>query len=723
MVVLVIGIWVSAQAYFVLENRGLQDIENEFILVAQQRFYLFQLELENNFNVLKSVFSFYESSEIVTRSEFRTFAGSAIRGKPGVVALGWVFPVSYAQRSDYEQAARLEGLEGFEITERDEERKLVKAGKRGEYFPVYYIHPYEGNEDVLGLDAGSEEKCRDVILKARDSGELAVTSGITRDRDDRYFFIGVIPVYRKNTSHDTAKERRENIKGYVIGVFHAGDIMEQALSYLMPLGIDIYLYDLSGKKERELLYLHRSRVNAKDVKTYKTHRGHSRYTDLDFSKQISVADRKWLINFKAVPGFAASGKNWRADEALFMGITLTILLSMYFAGSIRRTIQREILVKDLSREIQERERTERELELSRERYALAQEVANIGTWDWDVASGDVVWSKQIYRLFGFPEDEFNPTYERFFNCVHPDDKQHFTDSINECMDKGKEYDEEYRIICADGTVKWVSGKGNVFRDEYGKPARMMGTLFDITARRNMKDLILAKNKELESFVYTVSHDLKTPLVTIQGFLGLFRSQKGVNFGANGVHYLNRINANVEYMKDLIHDLLEFSRVGKKAAEPESVEITGLIHESARPFIKKMEDNGIKFDVEGEDKCRIFADKYRLKQLIDNLISNAVKFFDPDKKEKWIKIRCGMRGRNVLLSIKDNGIGIDPKYHEKIFEIFQRLKETSRDIEGTGVGLALVKKIVEESKGKIQVISAAGEGTEFMIELPPEIRDT
>ncbi|UCH88322.1 MAG: PAS domain-containing protein [Thermoplasmata archaeon] len=150
----------------------------------------------------------------------------------------------------------------------------------------------------------------------------------------------------------------------------------------------------------------------------------------------------------------------------------------------------------LSRDITKRKRAEESLKLSEERYALAQKVANIGSWDWNILTGELHWSEQIEPMFGFSQGKFGRTYEAFLDCVHPEDRQYVIDCVNACIEDSKEYDIEHRIFWPDGTIRIVSETGDVFRDENGKARRMVGIVMDITERKKVEERIIFLNNLL-----------------------------------------------------------------------------------------------------------------------------------------------------------------------------------------------------------------------------------
>jgi signal transduction histidine kinase len=222
----------------------------------------------------------------------------------------------------------------------------------------------------------------------------------------------------------------------------------------------------------------------------------------------------------------------------------------------------------------------------------------------------------------------------------------------------------------------------------------------------------AKNAELDSFVYVVSHDLKSPLVAIQGMASMIAADHADRLDERGRRYLERISANVAQMERLIADLLALSRVGREARRPERIAVNEIVDDVLAELADTIRSRGVKVTC-GDLGC-VVGIRTQLVQVWTNLVSNAVKYLG-DQPEPVVEISATDRGDVVEYRVRDNGIGIDAAYHARIFELFQRLQDV--DAEGSGVGLPIVKKIVEAAGGRVWVESVKGAGATFSFTWP------
>jgi signal transduction histidine kinase len=227
--------------------------------------------------------------------------------------------------------------------------------------------------------------------------------------------------------------------------------------------------------------------------------------------------------------------------------------------------------------------------------------------------------------------------------------------------------------------------------------------------------LAAKNTELETFVYTVSHDLKTPIVTIEGFIGALREDFGDHIDEAAEKYLDYMSDASRRMELLINDLLFLSRVGRLPEIKIEFSFDDLMEQVLKVLQPKIDERGVTLNVE-KGLPLIYGEMERLGQVMENLLSNAVKYIGKENPSPRIDVGVLKPGEQKVFFVRDNGIGIEKKYYQKIFEIFQRLPSGKISGEGTGVGLTIVKRIIEHHGGKIWLESEPGKGTTFFFTL-------
>ena len=287
------------------------------------------------------------------------------------------------------------------------------------------------------------------------------------------------------------------------------------------------------------------------------------------------------------------------------------------------------------------------------------------------------------------------------------------------LDTGQEKVDIFRMRRKDGSAIWVEDHGRYVHDEHGNVIFHEGILRDITPRmvdeaerEKLIHELEAKNAELERFTYTVSHDLKAPLITITGFLGYLEEDAVVGNMERLQQDGQRIKDAVGRMKLLLDELLELSRIGRLMNPPEKAAFEDLAKGALSIVRGRLAERHTTVTIQ-PDLPDVFGDRQRLTEVLQNLIDNAAKFMG-DQPDPHIEIGCLEKGHEQVFYVKDNGSGIDPRFHEQIFGLFNKLDPS---IEGTGVGLALVKRIIEVHGGRIWVESEVGAGATFYFTIP------
>lgn len=336
-------------------------------------------------------------------------------------------------------------------------------------------------------------------------------------------------------------------------------------------------------------------------------------------------------------------------------------------------------------------------------------------------------SPQVEKYFGYQPAEWINNPQLWLDIIHPEDRPEVEEKILESRRSGDFYEAEYRLKTKKGQYLWVQDNALPVKDTTGQPLFVQGLLIDINSRKNTEAALQEynvklerSNRELQDFAYIASHDLQEPLRKIQAFGERIETKYGGELGDVGKDYLKRMQQSAARMQNLINDLLSYSRVTSKANPFVKIDLNKVLKDVLGDLGERFKATGGKAEV--YDLPEIEADPIQMRQLLQNLVSNALKFHKPDTSP-IIKIHCQMKdhhnGRknpHIQLFVEDNGIGFDEKYLDRIFQPFQRL-HGRLDYEGSGIGLAICRKIVERHTGSITAKSTPGEGTTFIITLP------
>jgi len=373
------------------------------------------------------------------------------------------------------------------------------------------------------------------------------------------------------------------------------------------------------------------------------------------------------------------------------------------AGTVERSGEWQLVA--FARDITERKRAEQALQESERKFRTLLENLPQKIFYKDRQSVYVSCNENYARdlsisvgeIAGKTDYDFYP--EDFAEKYRADDKR--------VMDSGtaEHIDEEY---IEHGERRWVHTVKTAVRDERSNIVGVLGIFWDITEQRKAQEALQAKNSELQSFVYTVSHDLRGPLVSVDGFAKLLADEYSERLDAQGQHYLERLQANVSRMDSMLSDLLELSRVGRTDEPRQAVEVRQVVADALDSLAAVIRESGAQVKV-ADDLPTVWYSRTRLFQVFSNLISNAIRFSRPGEVPQ-VEIGWLPQVRSYVFFVKDNGIGIAEGDGPKVFEIFSRLKQ--KDVEGTGIGLAIVKRIVENHGGEVGVDSVPGQGSTF-----------
>ena len=385
-------------------------------------------------------------------------------------------------------------------------------------------------------------------------------------------------------------------------------------------------------------------------------------------------------------------------------------------ASLTRAVEGSIERHAMARELGERERALRD---SRARLQLTLDGGEMGTWEWDFTSDEVFYDDRTVELWDLDPTEIQLA-SQMFDQIHPEDLERVLEAVEEAKTSPSgRYESEFRVLLGGGHVRWLVGRGSVTRDERGEPVSLFGLNFDVTDRHEQEAALQQKNAEMERFTYTVSHDLKSPLVTITGFLGLLHTHLDAGHLDKARDAANRVLGAAERMSLLIQDLLTLSRAGRSSGTPEPVDLDALAGRLASEFAPRATAANGTVRVEGP-LGTVLAGPQGIAEAVENLLSNAVRYGLGGGGSAVVVRSERTRMGGLRLIVEDDGPGVPPAYRDRVFELFQRL---SSDRDGTGVGLAVVARVMEVLGGKAAVESAGGpdghEGARFVLTFPTE----
>jgi PAS domain S-box-containing protein len=363
-------------------------------------------------------------------------------------------------------------------------------------------------------------------------------------------------------------------------------------------------------------------------------------------------------------------------------------------------------------------KNEAELVAIRKRYELAIKGSRAGIWEYDILSDEIYNSPVWKAMLGFREDEFSSiNLKSFMDRVHPEDKDKVANAAQAHLYNKMPYLLEFRLIKEDGSILWVLDSGQAVWDEQGNPTKMVGSIVDIGERRKAEEkiieqnVLLAKaNKELDRFVYSASHDLRSPLSSILGLINLMEKANDKNEAQT---YLGLMRGRIKVLDDFIKEIVSYSQNARLEVENKTFNL--------HRFATEVVDN-LKFAEEAKDldiviNCpmdlMVYTDARRLNVILNNLIGNAIKYKDASKLKPFVVIDAKSISSGCEICIKDNGIGISENHLPKIFDMFYRASDKSY---GSGLGLYIVKETMEKMGGTISVESQHHQGSLFKLSL-------
>jgi len=358
-----------------------------------------------------------------------------------------------------------------------------------------------------------------------------------------------------------------------------------------------------------------------------------------------------------------------------------------------------------------------EVETRDARLEMMLAASGTGFWEWDIVTGDLVWSEAIFRQHGLEPGPRAPDYATYIDTIHPDDRGTFESAIAAAIEGGGSFTLDFRIVWPDGSVHWTQGAGRVFRDETGRAIRMLGTGQDITERKRLiedRDRLLAEEHRAgefrEAFVDVISHELRTPITTIMGLAQILARPGRTDDEASRAALLEDVRSESERLNRLVEDLLVLSRIerGRLEVEPEPLEPRRLLEGAVAHEARELSSITVETDLE-RDLPIVAGEATYIEQIVRNLLGNAAKYAPPGSH---VVVSARKRDGLVEVRVSDDGPGIPPASIERIFELFYRDPESARIVAGSGIGLFVCATLIEAMGGSIWARRRPEGGSEF-----------
>ncbi|TYQ26913.1 PAS domain-containing protein [Pseudanabaena sp. UWO310] len=374
--------------------------------------------------------------------------------------------------------------------------------------------------------------------------------------------------------------------------------------------------------------------------------------------------------------------------------------------------------------------TEEKLRKSDTHLKTAQRIGKLGSWEFDPHNGQILWSDEMFQIFGRDPEIGTPTFEELQQLIHPDDREFHQQLVQSAISEIQPYNLEIRFYRFDGSLGYIQSRGEPIVDEVGHLLLLIGTTLDITDRkqseaklRQTTAQLAASNHELEAFAYSVSHDLRSPLRAIDGFSKALIEDYGDKFDDDAKDYFDRIRRNVARMGTLIEDLLRLSRVSRSEMQYSQVNLSQLVQEQLDELQSLEPARQVEMAI--ADGVVVLADLALMRIAISNLIQNAWKFTShhPIARIEFGVIAsqgdraniANIQDDQLVYFVRDDGAGFDMNYANLLFGVFQRLHNTN-EFAGTGIGLATVQRAIHRHCGQVWAEGAVEKGATFYFTL-------
>ena len=714
---------------------------------AGERAQLLQTQVLCSMEALHSIGALMNTRGEVDRRAFRAFVQDALARQPDLQALGWTPCVPAALRAQYEAAAQADGWPNFEFTQKDAKGNTVRAADAEGYLPVYYVEPLKTNYTAVGFNLASDPARRAALQQARETNSAVATSAIhlVQESENQLGFIVYLPVYQPAPSAPGAS-RGKTLKGFASAVFRVQNLLRPVMQDLASEGLEVSVLD-SSAGGASLLHL----------------AGPAVVQGPEGTAQLTIAGRQWLVTLRPTPEFVAAHTGGQSRTILVTGLLITFLLTAYIFNGMRRTSEIELRVTErtlqLSNEVADRKRAEELARLAEARYRSIFENSIEGIFQTSPDGRYISANRALAEIYGYESieeliaDLTNIAGQLY---VEPRRREEFVQQIQR---NGAVSEFESQVYRKDGSIIWISENARAARDESGRVLYYEGTVVNVTERKSAEGSLRRNRDELESrvlertlelakinealeaevaerkraedaaaaanraksaFLASMSHEIRTPMNAILGYAQVL--ERDPTLRASQREALQTVLSSGNHLLELIDDVLEISKIeaGRIELRTAEFDLAALTRDVAGMFRQRCRQKSVALRVEnaGGEPDRVVGDERKLRQVLINLMGNAVKFTDEGSITLRVTTEAGRRRR---FEVVDTGIGIAPEARGAIFEAFNQ-GPTDHRRGGSGLGLAIARQHIELMGGHLTVTSSSGgpdSGSVFSFALPLE----
>jgi PAS domain S-box-containing protein len=624
----------------------------------------------------------------------------------GIESLGLAIQVASTRKEELIKTVRDLGVSEFHIW---------PPSDLPEICPLVIVEPRNDRSLAsIGYDIFVEAEQWKTAKAATENGNPTASATVSLDpasaASRKHGFLMLVPVYRGGGLPETIEERRTNVMGFVHCAFQTEELLQTIIGRNTNSAIGLRIYDGDGVSGDSLIYQSAGWPPS------------SKFNRFNSTNGLSVASRRWTLAFASEPNFG-SGVN-PTPITLLGGLVLSGLLWTVAASQSRAREAAE-------RHAHELRQSEGALRESDARRLRAETFSSIMVAHVGLDGSLLKIPAALSVLVGYAEPELRGKSIKAIS--HPDDREP-DERLRETLLTGrnKSANIETRLLARDGNFAWLAFNYSLVTDADGKPLYFLTYIQDISERKRneaeirklntgLEQRVAARTAELEvaieelkAFSYSVSHDLRAPLRHIDGFVTMLKDNSSVVRDEKAQRFARIISESAQQMGQLIDALLDFSRLGRvDLAVMTEVDVNEIVREIRQLFVFETERRVIDWRI--ADLPKIPADRTLLRQVFANLVSNAVKYSAP-RSPAIIEIGSEDRDQEVAFFVRDNGVGFDMNYADKLFCVFQRLHR-KEEFEGTGIGLANVHRIVSRHGGRTWAESVIDHGATFYFTLP------